>query len=259
MSSRCSFVNVNIGIPACGVVRATNSAALVIPEAAARSHESGRLRARGAILFSHGRVTWRASLLSQREPLFRVANRLGANVAGRNRKCEKRREAEDESQHEQPPPIAPRSACDCKLAAAASRLSPHDVRSGGPAFPQRSCIASRAKKPVSSPTQFVGEAGIGKEHRELPSPKLALARFSRSTSSSKETGGAFAPAVTAAAEDAPTVRREPCGSFERVAQPRAGAPHRSRRASLSTEQPWSRHVRSSPPRRSGRTRPRSWR
>ena len=49
MSSRCSFVNVNIGIPACGVVRATNSAALVIPEAAARSTH-WRLRARGAIL-----------------------------------------------------------------------------------------------------------------------------------------------------------------------------------------------------------------
>ena len=41
MSSRCSFVNVNIGIPACGVVRATDSAALVIPEAAARSTNLG--------------------------------------------------------------------------------------------------------------------------------------------------------------------------------------------------------------------------
>jgi hypothetical protein len=43
--------------------------------------------------------------LSQREPLFWVANRLGANAAGRNKKREKGREAEDESQHEQPPPI----------------------------------------------------------------------------------------------------------------------------------------------------------
>ena len=55
--------------------------------------ESRRLRVRGAILFSRGRVTWRASLLSQREPLFRVANRLGANAAGCNRKREKGREA----------------------------------------------------------------------------------------------------------------------------------------------------------------------
>ena len=175
MSSRCSFVNVNIGIPACGVVRATNSAALVIPEAAARSDKSRRLRVRGSILFSHGRVTWRASLLSQREPLFRVANRLGANVAGRNRKREKRREAESKSQHEQPPPIAPRSACDCKLAAAASRLSPHDVRSGGPAFPQRSCIASRAKKPVGSPTsswarRVLEKSAVNSHPRNLPLP-----------------------------------------------------------------------------------------
>ena len=33
----------------------------------------------------------------------------------------------------------------------------------------------------------MGEAGTGKEHRELPSPEVALARYSLSKSSGKET------------------------------------------------------------------------
>ena len=33
----------------------------------------------------------------------------------------------------------------------------------------------------------MGEAGTGKEHRELPSPEVALAQYSRSKSSGKET------------------------------------------------------------------------
>jgi hypothetical protein len=55
-------LNVNIGIPACGVVRATNSAALVIPEAAARSTNLGACAFRGAILFSRGRVARMTSI-----------------------------------------------------------------------------------------------------------------------------------------------------------------------------------------------------
>jgi hypothetical protein len=41
ISSRCSAVNVNIGIPACGVVSATNKAVLVIPGVRARYTKLG--------------------------------------------------------------------------------------------------------------------------------------------------------------------------------------------------------------------------
>jgi hypothetical protein len=41
ISSRCSLVSVNIGIPAWGVVRATNNAVLVIPGVVARSGNLG--------------------------------------------------------------------------------------------------------------------------------------------------------------------------------------------------------------------------
>jgi hypothetical protein len=59
-----------------------------------------------------------------------------------------------------------------QTAAAASRLLPHDVR--GPWVSEISCVAPRAKKPLGSPTQFAGEAGTGKDHRELRSPEVAL-------------------------------------------------------------------------------------
>ena len=66
----------------------------------AADQRSRRLRAWGAILSRRGSVTLRAKPVEPtRDLVFRVANRLGANVAGRDRKREKRRELEDKSQH----------------------------------------------------------------------------------------------------------------------------------------------------------------
>ena len=85
MSSRCSFVNVNIGIPACGVV-------------AFRRRLQGRqisalARSGSDPVQPRSRDMARKSVEPTRA-LVSVANRLGANVAGRNRKREKRQEAE---------------------------------------------------------------------------------------------------------------------------------------------------------------------
>ena len=74
------------------------------------------------------------------------------------------------------------------------------------------------------------------------SPELALSRYSRSTSSNRETGGAVVPAATDAAEDDPAVRREPCGSCERVAVRSPQAAQRVHRARPVQAPPMSRRA-----------------
>ena len=80
MPSRCLSVRMNIGIPAWGVVRATNKAVRVIP-GWRQGSRSPRLRVWGPILSGDRRVTFRTNLLRQGETFLRVADSLGIGVA----------------------------------------------------------------------------------------------------------------------------------------------------------------------------------
>ena len=182
MSSRCAFVNVNIGIPACGVVRATNSAALVIPEAAARSTNSALARSGSDPVQPRSRDMASKSV----EPTRALVS--GRQSLGRERRWlqQKAREGPGGIRRTSARTVA--SHCSAlslrfQTAAAASRLSPHDVQ-GALAFRNDRAVPLGLRNHSAVPTQFAGEAGTGKEHRELPSPD---ARYSRSKSSGKET------------------------------------------------------------------------
>src|SRR5271163_3389758 len=107
ISSRCSPVNVNIGTPACGVVRATNNAVLVIPGWLQGPEISVPANLASEPAQRPSRVTLRANLLRQGEAFF-----LGRRPLARDRSQLAQR--------------APEELRDKKLASPRTASSPYD-------------------------------------------------------------------------------------------------------------------------------------
>lgn len=89
ISTLCSEVSLNIGIPACGVVSATVKAALVIPGVVASSENVGARAFGDRTLLSLGSMTFGTNLLRQGGTVSGIRGYLCTERSGRNRGREK--------------------------------------------------------------------------------------------------------------------------------------------------------------------------
>jgi hypothetical protein len=152
--------------------------------------------------------------LSQREPLFRVANRLGE----RRWLQQKAREAPGGIRRSSARTVASIVPAQLAIPNCGRRLASLTARCpGGLGFRNDRALPLGRRNHSAVQPQFAGEAGTGKEHRELRSPEAAPARYSLSKSSGKET-------ATDAAQRLLDRDRRQSGRFRRDDQ--SGAHHR---------------------------------